>query len=215
MSAELLCVRILHRIVAKPVVYNLLQRLAGVEKSRGRARRALANTSGVLLDIGAGTGLYADVLPPGVRYIWLDNDAEKLRGFRRAHPQKLALLGDASRMPIRDGGVDYAMSISMSHHLTDAEFDSFLRAVARVCRRGFLFLDGTDQPQSFVSRLLWKYDRGSQPRKPEVLREFLERYFVVQSEELYRIYHTYLLCLAVPKPTAEPAKPSLRHAVGP
>jgi SAM-dependent methyltransferase len=207
MSTEPLPVRVLHSIVAKPAVYNLLQRVAGVEKSRARVRRILADTSGVLLDIGAGTGLYADLLPTGAHYLWLDNDPEKLGGFRRSHPQKLALLGDASRMPIRDGGVDYAMSIAVSHHLTDAEFDSFLRTVARVCRLGFIFLDGTDQPQSRVSRLLWKYDRGSRPRKPEVLREFLERYFVIQSEELYRIYHTYLLCQAVPKPVTEVPEP--------
>src|SRR5262245_43666529 len=132
MPAESLHVRILHSIVAKPAVYNLVQWLAGAGKSRARVRRALANTSGVLLDIGAGTGLYADVLPAATRYVWLDNDPEKLAGFRRAHPKKLAFLGDASRMPIRDSAVDYAMSISVSHHLTDAELDAFLRTVARV-----------------------------------------------------------------------------------
>jgi SAM-dependent methyltransferase len=199
MSAEPLIVRILHDIVAKPAIYNFLQSMAGFEQSRARMRRILAPTSGVILDIGAGTGLFADVLPSGARYLWLDNDPAKLGGFRRAHPQKLALLGDAARIPIRDGGVDYAMSIAVSHHLTDDELDSFLRSVARVCQRGFIFLDGTDRPQSFISRLLWKYDRGSHPRTPEVLREFLERYFIIRSEELYRIYHTYLLCHAVPK----------------
>ena len=191
--------RILHAIVARPAVYNLLQRIAGIRESRRRIGRFLRETSGTVLDVGAGTGNFADLIPASARYIWFDNDRQKLGGFRRAFPTALAVMGDASRMAIRDQGVDYAMSVDVSHHLTDTEFDSFLKTLAGVCRRGFIFLDAVDRPDSMVSRVLWKYDRGRHPRQPDRLRAFLSRYFEIRSEESYRIYHTYLLCLAIPK----------------
>lgn len=198
MSSRSFAVRLLHRIVAQPAVYDFVQKLAGAEENRRRLRGVLRNVSGLLLDVGAGTGNYVDLLPPGARYVWLDNDPQKLVGFRAKYPFEAAVLGDASRMPVR--AVDYAMSVTVSHHLTDDELDSFLHSLARICRRGFVFLDALAQPQSLVSRLLWRYDRGSYPRTPETLRGFLERYFVVETEERYRVYHSYLLCLATPKP---------------
>lgn len=191
--------RILHRIVAVPAVYNLVQKLAGMEHSRRRLRNALQETTGLLLDIGAGTGNYVDLLPPDALYLWFDNDAQKLDGFRRKHARRLAVLGDAAAIPIRDGGVDYAMSIAVSHHLTDDQLDRFLASLSHICRRGFIFLDALDQPHSRISRLLWRYDRGSHPRTPEALRAHIGRHFVIQREELYRIYHSYLLCTAIPK----------------
>lgn len=102
-------------------------------------------------------------------------------------------------MPFKEQGVDYALCVAVSHHLSDEKLDSFFRSVARICRRGFIFVDALDQPDSVISRLLWKCDRGSYPRRPEVLRAFLERYFEVEEEERYRVYHSCMICLAVPK----------------
>jgi SAM-dependent methyltransferase len=192
-------IQLMHRIAGEPAIYNLIQRAAGLEVTRARLAKLLGDTSGVLLDVGAGTGLYVDLLPAGTRYVWLDNDVEKLRGFRTAYPGELAVLSDAGRMAIREESVDYALSVALSHHLTDAELDGFLASVARICRRGFIFLDAVERPESVVSRALWKYDRGSHPRKLEDLRRRLERYFIIETESSYRIYHTYLLCRAVPR----------------
>jgi hypothetical protein len=116
------------------------------------------------------------------------------------HPGELAVLSNAERMAIREGSVDYALSVALSHHLTDSELDGFLASVARICRRGFIFLDAVDCPESAVSRALWKYDRGSHPRKLEDLRGRLDRYFTIETESSYRVYHAYLLCRAVPRP---------------
>ena len=198
-------IQLIHRIAARPAIYNLIQRAAGLEITRARLAQLMADISGILLDVGAGTGNYVDLLPAGTRYVWLDNDVEKLRGFRSVHPTELAVLSDAGRMAIREGSVDYALSVALAHHLTDSELDCFLASVARICRRGFIFQDPVDCPESAISRALWKYDRGSHPRKPEDLRQRLERYFTIEKEFSYRVYHTYLLCRAVPR-----GVPSLR-----
>jgi hypothetical protein len=50
-----------------------------------------------VLDIGAGTGMAADVLPPGNHYVWLDNDPRKLQGFLSRDIDCFAILGDATR----------------------------------------------------------------------------------------------------------------------
>jgi SAM-dependent methyltransferase len=198
-EAPSLFARAIHRIVAAPAVYNFVQRLAGVEQNRRRLRTVLQPITGVLLDVGAGTGNYVDLLPPGARYLWFDNDVQKLGGFLRKHGRQAAILGDAAALPIRERGVDYAMSVAVSHHLTDEQLDRFLASIARICRRGFVFLDALDQPHSLVSRLLWRYDRGSHPRTAEVLHARLEQHFVIEREERYRIYHSYLLCVAAPR----------------
>jgi SAM-dependent methyltransferase len=203
MTSPSLLARMLHSIVARPWIYNLVQRLTGIEETKRRLAIALHSTSGLLLDVGAGTGNYLDLLPPGTRYIWLDNDRQKLAGFRRVHRGQMAILGDAGRIPVKDRSVDYALSVAVSHHLTDAELDNFLQSLARICRHGFIFMDVLDRPDSRVSRLLWKYDRGSFPRTPYVLRTFLERYFKIQSEEYYSVYHHCMLCLAVPQKRPE------------
>jgi SAM-dependent methyltransferase len=199
MTFRSLPIRILHKIVANPSVYNLVQSLSGIQETKKRLELVLRSTRGLLLDVGAGTGNYVGLLPPSTRYLWLDNDREKLAGFRRAYPGEAAVLGDASRIPFKEQSVDYAMSVAMSHHLSDAELDSFLRTLARICRRGLIFMDILDQPDSLISRILWRYDRGSHPRGPKSLRTVLQRYFEIESEEYYRVYHACMICLAAPK----------------
>src|SRR5207248_3958899 len=75
--------RVLHRAVARPAVYDVVQRLAGREAVYRRLRAALAGLRGMsILDVGAGTGALARVIPKSAHYIWLDSDVRKLGGFR-------------------------------------------------------------------------------------------------------------------------------------
>jgi SAM-dependent methyltransferase len=205
---EVWYVRLLHGIIARPVVYDAIQRIAGVERTRMRLRPHLQRTVGLVLDIGAGTGNFLDLLPSAGRYIWFDNDPVKLKGCKNKHSAALAVLGDASRMPIRDKSVEIALCVAVSHHLTDGEFDSFLADAARISRRGIIFVDATSHPHSLMSWLLWKYDRGSHPRPVGQLRGMIQRHFNIEFEECYRVFHRYFLCVATP--VRDPAR-SCRH----
>jgi SAM-dependent methyltransferase len=193
-------IRVLHWIAAFPWAYNLIQRLAGREEGHRRMRPYLAQTAGcTVLEVGAGTGDWAAVLPSTARYFWFDNDPKKLRGFRARGTTALAVLGDAARMCLKDKSVGWALCFAMSHHLKDDELRMFLCSLAKVSRKGMIFFDGLRSEGFWISELLWKYDRGAYPRRLESLRPFIEEFFDIEKEEQFAVYHNYWVCQAKPK----------------
>jgi SAM-dependent methyltransferase len=188
---------LLHRIVARPAVYDLVQTLLGAPKSLRKLRLMLANVGAItVLDVGAGTGNGLRVLPSEARYLWLDNDPLKLTSVGNVHRPVLAVLASATAIPLGARSVDMALCIAMSHHLDDRQISELFLELSRVCRSHLIFLDPVERAGSFISRLLWKYDRGSHPRRVEVLRELVQERFQIEYEEEYSIYHHYWLCSA-------------------
>jgi SAM-dependent methyltransferase len=191
---------LLHKIVARPLIYDWVQRLAGFEKTLSRLRPLFTGLSGqVVLDVGAGTGNYLQIMPSDIRYIWLDNDTEKLQGFKAKGRPALTLIGDATRIALQDGSVDVGFCCALSHHLSEKEISALFQELARVCRKKLIFLDAVYTPRSIASRLLWRYDRGSYPRSPQVLSELMTRSFNVVYKEEYTIHHSYVLWVGEPK----------------
>jgi ubiquinone/menaquinone biosynthesis C-methylase UbiE len=193
--------RALGSLVAIPFVYDLVQRLAGVEKIFGRIRPLLGQAEGgVVLDAGAGTGNLESLLPESARYIWLDSDPQKLHGFRRKS-RAPALLADATRIPLGDRSVDWVLSAFVSHHLDDGQLAQMLDEFLRVAKDRLLFLDAVVAPTR-KSRLLWRYDRGRHPRSADRLLEELRARFGIESQEQFTILHRYLLVNARVTPRA-------------
>jgi SAM-dependent methyltransferase len=190
-----LVARSVERVVAVPAVYDAVQRLAGSRSLGLRLRYVLAAADGAfVLDAGAGTGNLERLLPPRARYLWLDADEQKLAGFRTKSDAP-AVLGDATRIPLKDRSVDWAVSIGVSHHLDDAEFERSLEELRRVARERVVFLDAV-WSDATTSRLLWRYDRGRYPRAADALREALAKRFDVRDEREFTVRHRYLLVIA-------------------
>jgi uncharacterized protein YbaR (Trm112 family) len=184
--------RALHSVVAVPFVYDLVQRLAGAQRIFERMKPILEQTDGaIVLDAGAGTGTIEGLLPRSARYVWLDPDPQKLSGFRHKS-EAPAVLGDATRIPFKDGSVDWAISIAVSHHLDDEELAGMLDELRRVVRKRLFFLDAVVAP-AYASRLLWRYDRGRHPRSADSLRKQLAMRFDIVSDEEFTVLHRYLL----------------------
>jgi len=192
--------RFFHRFVAHPRVYDWVQYALGYPITRARLRPYLARMGeGWVLDAGAGTGETASLLPPAARYLWLDSDPRKLRGFRAKTLSSPALLGDAAHIPLRSKSVDHGICLALTHHLPDRALPALFSELARVIRGRLLFLDPVEKKPAMFSGLLWRYDRGSYPRSAQALGEALQGSFEIEHAERYAILHHYWLCLARPK----------------
>ncbi len=191
--------RFFHKVVSDYRLYDLVQQAAGAGKVRLRLMpllRGAENQS--VLDIGAGTGALQSYLPRSSRYIWVDNDIQKLRGYL-SRGGGLALLGSVFELGLAPKSVDQALCIAVAHHLADGELSLAFREIARVVRRRLIFLDPLDCSR-LMSRMLWSIDRGAFPRSAEVLRKFLEESYVIEQAEVFTVLHRYLVCVAKPKP---------------
>jgi ubiquinone/menaquinone biosynthesis C-methylase UbiE len=188
-----------HKIVSNYKVYDLVQKAAGGRRVRDRLASLMSDAENQsVLDVGAGTGALSPLLPRTCRYIWLDNDPEKLRGFR-SRGGGLAVLGSAVELALASKSVDRTACIAVAHHLGDQELARALSEIARVTRNRLIFVDAIYCPSRPASRFLWSIDRGSHPRPPEVLQRFLEEAYVVEQAELLTVLHRYFLCVAVPR----------------
>lgn len=196
--------RLLHTIVARPAVYEAMQRAAGA----GRVRRHLATLiarlgdGGLVLDLGGGTGLYRDLWGPNWGYLCLDNDPEKLAGFVAGGRRDAAILGDAARVPLAGASLDAVFCTAVSHHLPDAALEAFVRESARVLKPGgsLLFLDAVWRPRRVLSRLLWAVDRGANPRPQARLLAMLGGSFRLETTETFAVFHEYVAVVATPLP---------------
>ena len=188
---------ILHRLVAVPVVYDLAQRLAGaaeVEKRVTPVFTAHIQAGAKVLDIGGGTGLNLSYISAPCNYLCLDNDPQKLQGFQAKHPAQEAVLGDATQLMFDDASFDVALMSLVSHHLTDEQLRLAFAEIARVLKPDgcFLFLDATWDPRRWSSRVLWRIDRGANPRPYEELRAQTKHSFEIIEEVHWAVYHHYV-----------------------
>jgi SAM-dependent methyltransferase len=191
---------VVHGVIGHPLVYSIVQRIGG----RERSVRQLAPYFGVLkeqtvLDVGAGTSLWRKDMPPLKRYIWLDVARDRFGSHLQ--PGDTGLVSSASAIALADQSVDYAVCIAVAHHLSDEQFDTALAEIARVARKGLVFLDALWRPRSPLSRAMWSIDAGNFPKNADTLRAAVSGRFDVSREEIYRVLHTYWVCLARPRRT--------------
>jgi len=186
-------------MIARPWVYDLMRLFFGLRTHLRHIRPHLARAHGnTVLDLGAGTGVLASLLPPTAYYIWFDNDTEKLEGFASPKIPHSAIIGDATQSSFRDRSVDLAICVNVSHHLSDAQLSRVLGELARIVKGKLILVDGLKAPGFLLSNILWRYDRGEYPRGKDTLASAVEQWFKVEWKELYCTYRPYLLCVATP-----------------
>lgn len=188
-----------HRAVAVPLVYDTVQRLAGgglVDRRLDARLRALPRPR-LAVDLGGGTGGNRSHLERARRYLCLDIDRRKLSGFRAKEPAGLALQGDATRAPLRDGSADLVLLKYLAHHLEDGALARLFAETARLLspEGRVVLVEPVWAPRRWPSRLLWHYDRGDHPRGPEALRAAFEAHFQVESWECPALYHAYVIAV--------------------
>ena len=191
-------------VVGTPRVYDAVQRLVGARRILLQIEPMLHDVAGSVVDVGAGTGYLAAALPAEARYLWLDSDPHKLKGFRNQSTGP-AVIADATKLPFPDESIDWAASAFVLHHLDDAQLDLMLSELHRVVRQGVFILDSVADP-SLRSRILWRYDRGRHPRTPDAIRKAISTNFAIVAEDEFAEVHRYVALTATPRRTA-----STRH----
>lgn len=202
--------RLVRSAIGNPRLYDLLQELLGGKAIATRMRRELRDLDGgaTVLDVGAGTGMVQKLMPDGTKYIWLDNDRHKLKGFLARSTSAFAVLGDAARLPMAEGAVEWTVMVAVTHHLPDDVLGRCLGEAARVTRDRFVFVDAVRGPR-IRSRLLWKADRGRFPRTEPELVTALSETFDFSRIECFSGIHDYVLCVGSPRrPTRRPRTPN-------
>lgn len=188
---------LLHRVVAHPYVYDRIQTIAGVDQLYQRigAHIGSLGPNAIVIDIGGGTGLSKTLLDLPENYFCLDMDIEKLVGFVSKHNSHKAVLADGAWLPIASGTVDLALCVNVAHHLTDDILTSLVRESLRVIKDTghFVFVDPVWDPSRRIGKLIWRYDRGSNPRTSETLNTFLAREAPPQAWETFTIHHRYVI----------------------
>jgi len=193
-------VEMLHEIASHPWIYDRIQNFAGQKENLGRiARHTGAMDAETVVDVGGGTGTSRTLWPTNCRYVCLDIEMPKLERFRSKVPGGLAVLSDATRMPLANGSVDVVMCMAVVHHLTDAMFDQVLGEALRVLKLGghLILLDPVLNRELLMGRILWRLDRGSYPRTAEELRKKMEGRFKIVHWDKFTIYHEYILGIGV------------------
>lgn len=184
-------------MVAQPAVYDAVQTLAGTSQLDGRLAPHLSSlpSGALIVDVGGGTGLPRPLLPDDSRYVCVDADLVKLRGFLRKQRLGNAVCGDAAALPLPDVRFDLVVCKMVGHHLTDPQLARMFRECARVLRPGarMLFIDPVQAPDRIRSRLLWRYDRGSFPRAPDLLKQAMAAEFEITHWSVFAIHHRYVL----------------------
>jgi ubiquinone/menaquinone biosynthesis C-methylase UbiE len=200
-SAEpLMFTRLLHWIVARPFVYDLVQKAVGADAVRKRvaAQAAKLHDAKLVLDIGGGTGAVSAMWPASTKYICLDIDLVKLRGFLDRNPNGIALQADAACLPIADGSVEVVLCNSVTHHLTDDLLNKMIAEVGRILSPTgkFILTDAVWAEDRRIGKLMWKYDRGSFPRTTEKLQAVVQSHLAIESWEPFAVWHEYFVCIA-------------------
>ncbi len=93
----------------------------------------------VLIDVGAGNGRLATVLPPNVRYIGLEPSASlrAASSFVLApHPHAEMQEGALPALPVAEGAADVVACIAVFHHLSPEERHVSVQELARILRPG-------------------------------------------------------------------------------
>ena len=155
--------RIAQAIASNPTLYQLIQSVSGQRLTAKQLAVALAGAdTRRALDVGsAGGGTSRGLLKGPVS---IDVDVPSLAALKRANDEARAVAGSIAALPFRSGSFPTAICVAVSHHLDGPTLAAGLREIARVVSDRFVFIDAVKIDHRWMSRLLWRYDRGRSPR---------------------------------------------------
>jgi SAM-dependent methyltransferase len=188
--------RIVSRVAENPMVYDVVQLLAGYPLLARRLRQLTGPTNQLsVLDAGAGTGALGGLVGDTGSYVALEIDEGKLERLRQRQPHAEVIHGSVSSIPLPDDSVDLSLLVNVAHHLADDDLELALGELSRVTRTRVIVADPVANGP-LVGRALWRIDRGSYPRTADELCTAVDRHLNVEQVGRLRLLHRFALISA-------------------
>ena len=142
-----------------PKQYNFIQNIVGGDKARHTFVNEYIRPYPLdrLLDLGCGTGLLLDYLPP-IPYVGYDTNKSHIEYAKGQYGDKFTSNSESIK-----GMFDIIVAIGLLHHLNDYEAHSILKFAQKKLEPGgrLLTLDGFYHfPQSKLEQFIMKRDQG-------------------------------------------------------
>lgn len=185
--------KILYKMLENPKVYDLSQNLLGGDRVFRAIKEAIATQlSGIsynnVLDVGCGTGLFADCFKG--EYTGIDINQEYIR---RAETKGRGtfLVADATSLPFNNETFGLVFTLGVLHHLDKQEREKMLKEMWRVCKAGghILIVDGLvpSNRLNLIGYVLAKLDRGRFKMRMERFKEMIN--FVYSNKRWVKYTH--------------------------
>jgi SAM-dependent methyltransferase len=166
--------RVIHRLLEQPVVFDTYQRLVGAPAChRAFVRDWVRPRPGErLLDLGCGVGASLDDMPAGIDYTGIDINTAYIDEARRRYPGRgRFLVGDVASFDLPgEAPFDRAMAFGVLHHVDDVIATQMFALAARLCRPGaeMVLIEPAYVPgQPVLGKWLIDRDRGRHVRTAE------------------------------------------------
>lgn len=144
----------------------------------------------VVLDLGAGTGIYSLCLKekrPDLKIINLDLSS----AFLQKNPAKYKIQANAKKLPFKDCSFDYAFCVEVLHHINNIE--EGIKEVKRVVRKGFIISEiNLFNPLCFLWCLFCREERGAVLKNHQIkIKKVLKQYFKIRNVRYYEFFPYY------------------------
>ena len=179
--------RCVDAMAARPKIFDALRWIleAGYRGHHRTIERELLTTSGPVLDLGCGTGVFAPCFAVD-DYLGVDLSPTYIEAAARKHPAHRFAVMDARQLPLPDHSFDRAFISGMLHHLSDEDCATVLSEIERVAHPSGRVVIWEDVPTrsawNLPGRLIHRLDLGDRIRDPAGYRQMIAQRFDIESE---------------------------------
>jgi ubiquinone/menaquinone biosynthesis C-methylase UbiE len=176
--------KFLYRMLENPGVYNLSQKLLAGDRVFRAIRKVIAKQLSSIsynnvLDVGCGTGLFADCFKG--KYTGIDINQEYIK-MAETKGNGTFLVADATSLPFNDKTFDLVFTMGVLHHINKQEREKMLNEMWRVCKADghILIVDGLvpSNRLNLIGYVLAKLDRGRFKMRMERFKEMINSVYL-------------------------------------
>lgn len=177
-------------ILSNPILFNNIRLIIAGDQARTKQfvrTNLIKYKVKTVIDVGCGTGDFAEAIPNNVSYLGLDINKkyitfakQRYSNLNRGFIVKNVL--DESFYKSRK--FDAVLLISMLHHLSDQELEALLPIVKRITRKVVIVADIIPEPPGILKKLMVRLDRGRFMRSEKEKVSLLGKHLKVVKTEI-------------------------------